>query len=93
MRELRLDDFKGREGESFDLLVGEEIVPLTLTKVQTLPPTGRQAGAFTLDWRGPAEPVLPQDIYSFRRGDDQFEMFIVPLGLDPDGARYEAVFN
>jgi hypothetical protein len=93
MRELRLDEFRGREGEAFELLCGDGVVPLTLTRVQALRPSGREAGAFTLDWRGPAEPVLPQAIYTLRQGDDQFEMFIVPLGQDPDGVRYEAVFN
>ncbi|HLL31454.1 MAG TPA: hypothetical protein VK403_10695 [Allosphingosinicella sp.] len=93
MRELRLDEFRGREGESFELLLGEETVPFTLTRVQALRDSGREAGAFTLDWRGPSEPVLPQAIYTLRQGEDRFEMFIVPLGQDRDGARYEAVFN
>ncbi|MGZ8285664.1 MAG: DUF6916 family protein [Allosphingosinicella sp.] len=93
MRELSLDEFRDREGQAFELVLGEESVPLTLTKVQALRPTGREAGAFTLDWRGPAEPVLPQAIYTLRHGDDLFEMFIVPLGQDRDGSRYEAVFN
>lgn len=93
MRELKLDEFKGREGEAFDVALGESSVALTLSRVQELPPTNRQGGAFTLDWRGPAEPVLPQAIYTFRQGEKTFEMFIVPLGQDPDGTRYEAVFN
>lgn len=93
MRELSLDEFSGREGEAFELLLGEGVVTLKLTRVQALPPTGREAGAFTLDWRGPAEPVLPQAIYTLRQGDDLFEIFIVPLGQDRDGVRYEAVFN
>lgn len=93
MRELGLDEFKGREGEAFELLVGEESVPFTLTKVQALRPSGREAGAFVLEWRGPADPVLPQSIYALRQGDDLFEMFIVPTAKDGDGTRYEAVFN
>jgi hypothetical protein len=93
MRELSLDEFKDREGGAFELLLGEEVVPFTLTRVQALRPSGRAAGAFVLDWRGPVEPILPQAIYSFRQGDDLFEMFIVPLAQDKDGVRYEAVFN
>jgi hypothetical protein len=58
-----------------------------------LPDTGRKGGAFILDWQGPYEPVLPQDIYAFRHGDELFEMFIVPVGRDRGGAQYEAVFN
>ncbi len=93
MRELGLDEFRGREGQAFELLLGEEPIPLTLAKVQPLPPSGRKAGAFVLEWRGPADPVLPQAIYTIRQGDDVFEIFIVPLARDGDGTRYEAVFN
>ena len=93
MRECRLDDFTGWEGETFELVLGDERVAMVLTRVQPLRPSGREAGAFTLDWRGPAEPILPQAIYTFHQGDDAFEMFIVPLAQDPDGIRYESVFN
>lgn len=93
MRELRLDEFERLEGEAFELLLDEQAVPMRLTRVQPLPPTGRAAGSFTLDWRGPAEPLLPQAIYRLRRGEDEFEMFIVPLAKDAEGVRYEAVFN
>lgn len=93
MRELRLDEFTGREGEAFELVLGEETVPLTLTKVQPLPPSGRPGGAFVLEWRGPADRVLPQAIYSLRQGDEMLEMFIVPLAQTAEGTRYEAVFN
>jgi hypothetical protein len=93
MRELRLDDFRGREGEGFELLLDGETLPFTLTRVVELRPSGREAGAFTLDWQGPAEPVLPQAIYSMRQGDDRFELFIVPLKQERDCVRYEAVFN
>lgn len=93
MRELSLDEFTGREGEAFELLAGEESVALTLTKVQPLRPSGRAAGAFVLEWRGPADRVLPQATYTLRQGEDLIEMFIVPLAQDGDGTRYEAVFN
>ncbi|HEU0135116.1 MAG TPA: hypothetical protein VFR28_09855 [Allosphingosinicella sp.] len=93
MSELRLDEIKEREGESFELLLDSGSVDLVLAKVQPLPPSGREAGAFTLTWKGPPEPVLPQAIYTFRKGEERFEIFIVPLARDPDGMRYEAVFN
>jgi hypothetical protein len=93
MRELSFDEFRDREGDSFELLLGEKALPFILVRAEELPATGRQSGAFTLDWAGPYEPVLPQAIYTFRDGDQQFEMFIVPIKQDRDGARYEAVFN
>ncbi len=93
MRELRLDEFEGREGEAFELPLGEDSIALTLTRVQPLPPSGREAGAFVLEWRGPVGPVLPQAIYTLRQGEDSFEIFIVPLRQDREGVRYEAIFN
>lgn len=93
MRELTLDEFKPLEGESFELALGERSLPFTLSKVRVLPDSGRNGGAFVLDWLGPYEPVLPQDIYSFRRDGEEFEMFIVPVARDRAGVQYEAVFN
>lgn len=93
MRALKLDEFTGREGQSFELVLEGGSVPFTLAKVQALSPSGREAGAFVLEWRGPADPVLPQSIYTFRQGDEAVEMFIVPLAKDGEGTRYEAVFN
>jgi hypothetical protein len=93
MRALRLDEFAGREGESFELLLEGDSLPFKLTKVQALSASGRDAGAFVLEWRGPADPVLPQSIYTFRQGGEAVEMFIVPLAKDGNGTRYEAVFN
>jgi uncharacterized protein DUF6916 len=93
MRELGLDEFMDREGQAFELALDGRSLPFTLARVVPLRPSGREAGAFILEWRGPAEPVLEQAIYTLRQGEDLFEMFIVPLGQDPDGVRYEAVFN
>ena len=94
MQELSFDDFKDREGDSFELLLEDDrALAVTLMRAQELPPTARQGGAFTLEWLGPYEPVLPQAIYGFRDGDRQFEMFIVPIRQDREGVRYQAVFN
>lgn len=93
MRVLRQEEFKPLEGESFDLVLGDRTIPFTLERVRVLPDSGREGGAFVLDWLGPYEPVLPQDIYVLRRGEEPFEMFIVPIGRDRAGAQYEAVFN
>jgi hypothetical protein len=93
MRELKLEEFEAREGEAFELVLGERSLDMTLAAVRVLPDTGRKGGAFVLDWKGPYEPVLPQDIYALRHGDEEFEMFIVPVGRDRSGTQYEAVFN
>lgn len=93
MRALRLDEFESREGESFALVLGDNNLAFSLDRVRRLPDSGRDGGAFVLDWKGPYEPLLPQGIYSFSHGGEDFEMFIVPVGRDRDGTQYEAVFN
>jgi hypothetical protein len=55
-------------------------------------PNGREG--FSLIFRGPMTPVLPQATYRFERaGFDPLDIFIVPVGTDEAGMRYEAVFN
>ena len=48
---------------------------------------------FTLVFRGPVEPLLPQRIYRLEHESlDAMEIFIVPIGRDDAGTIYEAVF-
>jgi hypothetical protein len=94
MRAYTYDEFSDRVGESFELLLDERrTLPMTLGNAQALPYSGREGGAFTLEWVGPYEPVLEQGIYSLRSGDETFEIFIVPIARNRDGVRYQAVFN
>ena len=49
---------------------------------------------FALGFLGPAERLLPQRMYWFESaGLGRFELFIVPVGRDANGVRYEATFN
>ena len=49
---------------------------------------------FSLVFRGPRESFLPQRIYRVEHPAlGSLEIFIVPIGLDASGYRYEAVFN
>ena len=53
-----------------------------------------RAEPFALVFRGPEAPLLPQRIYRFEHADlGTPEIFIVPIGPDERGHRYEAVFN
>lgn len=93
MRQLSWDEFAKAEGSTYGVdLDGGVSVELTLEKVAELPSSGRAAGAFRLEFRGPFEPVLPQAIYQFRDGEEGFEIFIVPVGREAMGTLYEAVF-
>ncbi len=92
MRQLALDEFSGAIGEPFQVIAGDGELELKLQTAEELPASGRAAGSFRLEFRGPADPILPQQIYRFERGDDMFDIFIVPIGRDDDGTRYEAIF-
>ena len=49
---------------------------------------------FSIVFRGPKEPSLPQNIYDIEH--DQMgtlNLFIVPIGPDNEGMLYEAVFS
>jgi hypothetical protein len=49
---------------------------------------------FTLEFLGPADRLLPQRMYWFESAAiGRFELFIVPVGRDPNGTRYHAAFN
>jgi hypothetical protein len=47
---------------------------------------------FSLEFRGPLEPQLPQATYAFERDGATLEIFIVPVERDDSGVIYEAVF-
>ena len=91
--ELSLADFEGFVGEPYEIVFADGTLPVVLEKAQGLPRSMREAGAFRLEWRGPAEPILVQAIYRFRRGEQLLDMFIVPVGRDSSGTLYEAIFS
>ncbi|HEU0099124.1 MAG TPA: hypothetical protein VFQ67_10145 [Allosphingosinicella sp.] len=91
--DLSLADFEGFVGESYELVFTDGTLPIVLEKAESLPRSMREAGAFRLEWRGLADPILIQAIYRFRRGEQEFDMFIVPVGRDSTGTLYEAIFN
>jgi hypothetical protein len=64
-----------------------------LTNVDEGEPAGSGRAPFSLVFRGPLEPLLPQQIYRFEHDAlGSFEVFIVPIGADEAGVRYEVVF-
>ncbi len=49
---------------------------------------------FSVFFKGPGKPLLPQSTYSLSsEGMGTIEIFLVPISVDGDGLRYEAVFN
>ena len=92
MRILTFDDFAGRLGKAYEIIVGGHRLPVMLDEAQALPGSARQGGGFRLVFLGPPQPVLPQGIYPIQRGAEADEIFIVPIGQTQAGIKYEAIF-
>jgi len=92
MRNLTIDDFSGKIGTSYEVLINGGAVPVKLAEFQPLPSAGREGGSFRLEFLGPIDPVVPQGVHRFRRKDDVVEIFMVPISRTPEGTRYEAIF-
>ena len=93
MRELSWDEFANAKGTAYAVdRDGQPSVEMTLEKAAELPSSGRAAGSFRLEFRGPFEPILPQAIYRFSEGEDSFDIFVVPIGRAEKGTLYEAIF-
>ena len=91
---LRLEDFAARPGETFEVSAGDGIVPLKLEKAESLQWSDlRNGDAFRLEWSGPSDAALSQGTYSIRFGEQEAEIFIVPIARAEKGMRYEAIFN
>lgn len=88
-------------GETFTLDAGDsgrlelELLESRLHDADA-PPEGasRTRAPFSLLFRGPVEPVLPQRIYHLEHVSvGAIDIFIVPVGQDDAGTTYEAVFG
>lgn len=93
------DAFAQCLGQKFRVLAGlADAVDMELIEV-TAPPSRTGPGAvngrpFSLIFRGPRTPLLPQKLYPMEnQGLGLHTIFIVPIGPDEVGMRYEAVFN
>ena len=101
MQHFALATFANRLGETFHV-DGDaqpydlELIAADATMLRSggraASPSGREP--FSIVFRGPAEPVLPQRIYRFEHDAlGAFDLFIVPIGPDEAGMQYEAVFG
>lgn len=96
------DSFVPALGTTFRVMsasVGpHDLVLSSVTPAASLSPDhpNRPLRAFSLLFQGPAEPVLPQQIYALEQAHlGTFELFLVPIGPDRASGRmrYEAIFN
>jgi len=79
----------------------DAVIELTLIEVSGVGPlttkhatdAGKPA-PFSVLFRGPVEPVLPQATYRLSHAVlGRFDLFLVPVGGDDEAIRYEAVFG
>ncbi|MGA7614699.1 MAG: hypothetical protein WBX15_05895 [Thermoanaerobaculia bacterium] len=90
-------DFREHVGSNFVIEVPSDRYELTLVEVIEQPQFRRSESTrspFSLIFRGERERILAQGTYSLRHDKlGELPLFIVPVQPEPDGSRYEAVFN
>jgi hypothetical protein len=90
---LTIDSFAAHVGERFALEHEDGSYGFTLAECESRG-QGFRREAFALMFLGPAEPVLAQRIYRLRNPElGALEIFLVPVGSDASGTRYEATFT
>lgn len=99
-RWLTFELFEEHVGETFEIGAPGSTAPLVLELTEARlgaeggrGPDGRPRRQFSLDFRGPRDPVLAQATYAVRHDElGTLELFLVPVGRDEDGTSYEAAF-
>ncbi len=95
LEKLRVEDFSARVGETFRLDPGDGgALDLELAEARGERGDSNHRQPFSLVFRGPTEPVLAQQVWRLEHVDlGVLEIFLVPIGGDGTGMRYEAVFS
>lgn len=97
--DLRIESFQNLADDRFRLAVpGQAILELRLSEVGALSPATAPPGSprapFSLLFHGPATPWADQGTYRLDHAVlGELELFLVPLGPDAEGMRYEAIFT
>jgi hypothetical protein len=97
LSQLTYETFRDRVGESFR--DAEADVTFDLLEVEDLTPIARNVSPdartpFSLLFRGPAEPALPQGIRALEHHElGALPIFLVPIAMEQDGLRYQAIFS
>ena len=95
---LQRQDFLPHVGTGFTLRLEDgTLLPVELIEVRDLDVRSRPEDArppFSLCFRSTVEISLPQKLYELEHPElRELTLFLVPIGPDETGSRYEAVFN
>ena len=97
LESLTFGSFSDRVGEDFRVATGESAIGLVLVEATDLSrrdAPGPRRRPFSLIFRGPLRPLLAQRIWPLEHAAlGRLEIFLVPIGPDAEGMRYEAIFN
>ena len=89
---LTIETFEGRIGETFRMVVDEWEIPMRLSNIDKLSMRPDGSRGFALHFHAPPQIVLRQQLFGVEHDElPPFTMFLVPLGPDEHGMRYEAV--
>lgn len=97
IQDLTLDMFAARIGERFRIQATEQRI-IDVELVEASPLSGKntalQRQPFSLVFRAAGGELVPQSIYRVEHdGMGAHDLFLVPIGPDGGGMRYEAVFT
>ena len=95
---MKLEDFHACLGQAFTVRLEDgQTIGMVLKEANplgTFNPAVQKRQAFSLIFRGPPQPVLPQMIYPMANDSlGPLDLFIVPVGPDAQGLCYDAVFT
>jgi hypothetical protein len=93
---LTCGDFDTHLGQGFQLSTDQQRLEVQLIRVQAFNlqvPEAQGRSPFSLWFRGPHRPQLAQGTFCVDHPVmGELAMFLVPIGVDADGMRYEAIF-
>ncbi len=90
--------FSGRVGAAFRIHPGGgdplDVELITATDLSERPGEASRGRPFSIVFRGPKDVPLPQRTYRVKHREiGAFDLFLVPIGPDEKGLRYEAIFT
>lgn len=92
--QITIEDFTAQVNTSFR--VEADSAPTVELELLSVKDLGSTAGhdQFSLEFRGPQQPLLPQSIYPLQHEQlGAFDLFLVPIAREQEGLRYEAIIN